>query len=79
MASSRPQASELDVVHEHFTTLGNFLDTGRTSAQVDLDPTTPRAFELGVRDESFDFEGWVGALAFSIAGFTYTGGPVSSM
>lgn len=66
-------ASELDVVHEHLTTLGNFLDMGRTSAQVDLDPTTPGAFELGVRAESFDFEGWVGALAFSIADFTYTG------
>ena len=68
-------ASQLNVVQQHLTLFGEFLDMGRTWAQVDLDPATPGAFELGVKAESFDFDGWVGALAFSIAGFTYSGGP----
>ena len=68
-------AAELDVVHEYFNGVGNQLDMGRTSAQVGLDPTTPGAFTVGVEAMSFDFEGYVGALGFALAGFTYTGPP----
>ena len=67
-------AEQIAVSQIHNTALAGLVDMGDASAQVSLDTTAAGVPVLRAEANSNSIEGWVSGFAFSLAGFTYTGG-----
>ena len=66
-------AAQLDVAQIHDTSEKGVVDMGIVSARVDLDPNALAVPVLKAKAASNSLNGWVGALAFGIQGYQYTG------
>lgn len=71
-------ASQIDVPQIHDTLIAGTVDMGTASAMVELDTANVSVPILRAAAASNSIEGWVSGLAFTIAGFNYTG-PASTI
>ncbi|MGE0387289.1 MAG: hypothetical protein AB7Q97_21395 [Gammaproteobacteria bacterium] len=71
-------AEQIDIPQVHDTIVVGSLDMGLASARVELDPASLSVPVLKARASSNSSNGWVGALAFALQGYQYTGvGPTT--
>ncbi|MCP5200694.1 MAG: hypothetical protein H6977_11825 [Gammaproteobacteria bacterium] len=73
---NQASASQIDVAQNHNTLVAGNVDMGTASAAVELDltPGSPVSVPtLRAAASSNSWDGWVGGLAFALAGYDYTG------